>query len=187
MVPRMIPKGLVFGVCAVLLSGLLSGCGVGSRADAAKGVEEFLRAAQAHDPLGFEARIDRPALRADLRRQLMALGQQSTLEIEGGPSERALDRMIGPEAFQLVEANSGQALPAAPTTAQLALLLKPIGGGKVCLHDAKGDDCLLTFAKIGGRWRLTAMRADNPQIGGGSEPAAQDSSVQEPAAKEQVD
>lgn len=144
----------LFGVCALALSG----CGMGSRADAAKGVEAFLRAAQARDPIGFEARIDRPALRADLRRQLAEVSQQSSLEVEGGPSERALDRMIGPEAFQLVAAETGSALPAAPTAAQVALLLKPAAGGRVCLH-AEGDEtqCLLTFAKTGGRWRLTGM------------------------------
>lgn len=158
----MIRKGLVLGVCALLLSA----CGLGTRADAAKGVEAFLRAAQARDLFGFEARIDRAALREDLRRQLAAVSRESRIEVEGGPPERVLDRMIGPEAFQIVQDQTGQALPLAPNAAQIALLLKPVDGGRVCLREAAdAEACLLTFAKTGGRWRLTGMKVTPDPMG----------------------
>lgn len=138
---------------------------MGARADAAQGVEAFLHAAQTRDVIGFEARIDRRALREDLRTQLITYGQVSGLEVDGGPSQRVLDRMIAPEAFQLVEAHTGQALPNAPGAAQLALMLKPIDGGRVCLPDLTAEaQCLLTFAKTDGRWRLTGMQAMALQI-----------------------
>ena len=39
----------------------------------------------------------------------------TALDVEGGPSDFALDRMIGPDALRLVRAGTGEALTAAPT------------------------------------------------------------------------
>ena len=161
----MVRSGLAVALTA--LSMALAGCGLGTRADAAKGVERFLTAAQARDQIGFEARIDRPALRQDLRRQLAEVARGSALDIEGGPSDAALDRMIAPEAFQLVRAETGQALPSAPSSAQLAVLMKVLGAKRVCLRDLTAEErCLLTFAKGTGQrgWRLVAMQATDLQI-----------------------
>jgi hypothetical protein len=154
-----------FASALAALSVLLAGCGLGARADAAKGVERFLSAVQSGDLIAFEARIDRPSLREDLRRQLIDVGRTNGLEVDGGPSDPALDRMIGPDAFQLVEAHTGQALPEAPNAGQVALLLKPLEGGRVCLHDLTAEArCLLTFAKVRDRWRLVGMQAMDLRI-----------------------
>ncbi|WP_411288874.1 hypothetical protein [Phenylobacterium sp.] len=140
---------------------------MGTRADAAKGVERFLTAAQARDRIGFEARIDRAALRQDLRRQLIEVARANGVDIEGGPSDAALDRMIAPEAFHLVRAETGQALPSAPSSAQLVVQMKVLDGRRVCLRDLTAEErCLLTFAKGTGQrgWRLVAMQATDLQI-----------------------
>src|SRR5215469_1882625 len=102
---------------------LLAGCGLDVRADAAQGIARFLDAVRRDDHKAFEASVDRPALRADLRDQLADLGRAKDIDIDGGPSEFALDRMITPEAFRLVSARNGEPMPFAPSAAQVALLM----------------------------------------------------------------
>ena len=152
-------------VALILAAALLGGCDLGVRANAAKGVERFLAAAQAGDRAAFEAAIDRPALRADLRRQLMDLGRAEGLEVEGGPSDQALDRMITPEAFRVVQAESGEALASAPSAARLEGMMKVSDRRHACLSDAGSEGrCLLTFAKRDNTWRLVGMPATDLKI-----------------------
>lgn len=148
-------------VFAVALAAVLGGCGLGVRADAAKAVAGFLDAVHHGDRTRFEAGLDREALREDLRRQIVAVGLGSSLVVDGGPSEFALDRRITPSAFHLVEAQTGQALPLAPTPAQVAALLKVQDRSHVCLQSPKTARCVLSFAKRNGVWRLVAMPAAN--------------------------
>ncbi len=155
----------------ILAAVAVSGCDLGVRADAAKGVQTFLAAARTGDRPAFEAAIDRPALREDLRGQLIEVARAQGLEVEGGPSDFALDRMIAPEAFRLVQAETGQALPAAPSAAQLAAMMTVVDRRRVCLRDAAREDrCLLTFAKektgaaAKASWRLVGMQATDLKI-----------------------
>jgi hypothetical protein len=149
---------------SLLLLLALSGCGLDVRADAAQGIASFLDAVRRDDHRAFEAAIDRPALRSDLRDQLADLGRAKDLDIDGGPSEFALDRMITPEAFRLVSARNGEPVPMAPTSAQVALLMTVKDKSHVCLGDAAGQHCALAFAKHGGAWRLTGMRATELKV-----------------------
>ena len=157
----------VFRAAAALALALplaLGACGIDVRADAAQGIARFLDAVRRGDRAAFEKAIDRPALRADLRDQLADLGRAKDIDIEGGPSEFALDRMITPEAFRLVSAHSGEPLPIAPSAAQVALLMTVKDKTHVCLGDAAGQRCALAFAKRDGVWRLTAMRATELKV-----------------------
>lgn len=121
-------------------------------------VHALLTSSLAHDAKTFEAVLDRAAVRADLRRQLMQVAEANGLAVEGGPSDAALDRMITPHAFQLVEAASGAPLHAPPSKAQTAALIKPAGKDRVCVHDQSDRQaCLLTFAKAKDGWRLVGM------------------------------
>jgi hypothetical protein len=121
-------------------------------------VQTLLTSAWSGDPNGFEAVVDRPSVRADLRHQLLQVAQANTLSVEGGASDAALDRMISPHAFRLVEAASGAPLVAAPSRTQTAALLKSIGRNTVCVHDqTPAEACLLTFAKLKAGWRLVGM------------------------------
>jgi len=123
-----------------------------------KSVQALLASAWSQDPRGFEAAIDRSAVRADLREQLLKVAQANMLAVEGGASDAVLDRMITPYAFRLVEAQTGAPLAAAPTLAQTAALLKPLGKDRVCLHDqTPQQSCLLTFARVKDEWRLVGM------------------------------
>jgi hypothetical protein len=143
---------------------------------AADAAQALMAAAWSGDVQGFEARIDRPAVRADLRRQLQAVAQANHLAVEGGASDAALDRMITPEAFHLVAAESGQPLAAAPTRAQADALVKPAGKDRACVQGAAPEQsCLLTFAREKDGWRLVAMAPAGFVIPVATEPAKKSS------------
>lgn len=149
---------------AVLLAaGLgLAGCGRTAppvQGGAAESASRLLTAAFTGDRVAFEAEIDRAAVREDLRRQVTGLAKGAALDVDGGPSEFALDRMISPAAFRLVHAGSGEALREAPTAKQVAPLMQVLDGRHACLKDAERGGCLLTFAKGNGHWRLVGMKA----------------------------
>lgn len=151
-------------VVALSALALLSGaCSVDVRADASQGIARFLDAVRRGDRKAFEASIDRPALRSDLSNQLAEVGKASGVDV-GAPSEFALDRMIAPEAFSLVEARTGQALPTAPTAAQVAPMMKVSDPGHVCVDDPSRHRCLISFAKRDGIWRLVGMQATDLKI-----------------------
>jgi hypothetical protein len=142
----------------------LSGCDIGVRADAARAIERFLAAVHNDDRAAFEAAVDRDALRADLSDQLTELARSKGVVVEGGPSEFALDRMISPEVFRIVEAKTGQALGHAPSAAEIALIMKVRDNNHVCVGDPRKAACTLAFARRGGVWRLVGMQATDLRI-----------------------
>jgi len=142
---------------------VLSACGGGAPKGAAESASRLLAAAVAGDRAAFEAEIDRAAVRNDIRRQVAAVARGQALEIEGGPSEFALDRMISPTAIRLVHARTGQPLAKAPTVDQVAELMRELDADHACLKGRKGD-CLLTFAREDRAWRLVGMKAVDIEI-----------------------
>jgi hypothetical protein len=147
----------VAGLAAALL--VAQGCARKTPQEDASGTAQaLLAAAWSGDAKAFDATIDRPAVRADLRRQLMAVAQANMLAVEGGASDAALDRMITPDALRLAQAETGQPLAAAPTKAQAAALLAPAGKDRVCLRGAPDQaGCVLTFGREAAGWRLIGM------------------------------
>ena len=147
---------LVLALSAVALSG----CAADAPKGAAETASRLLAAALKNDRVAFEAEIDRAAVREDVRRQVSEMARGSALDVEGGPSEFALDRMISPDAVRVVDAQ-GHRLAHAPTAGEVAPLMKTVDDGKACLRDAQARDaCLLTFARGDGRaWRLVGMKA----------------------------
>jgi hypothetical protein len=152
---------------AVALSALalaLSACNGGEKTDASKDVARFLDAVRRGDRAGFDAGLNRPEIRSDLREQVKELARLKGVEVDGGPSEFAIDRMIAPEAFHLVDARTGQPLAAGPTPAQVAAMLKVRNATRVCLDDATTHACRITFAKRDGGWKLVGMPATDLRI-----------------------
>jgi hypothetical protein len=99
---------------ACLAAGL-AGCGGRSTPQgAAESASRLLAAALKGDRAGFEAEIDRAAVRDDVRRQVSQVAARDALQVDGGPSEFALDRMIGPDAVRVVKAGTEQAVTARP-------------------------------------------------------------------------
>jgi hypothetical protein len=155
MVAPMVRKCWLAALAALMLSACARKPQEAAAADAA---QTLLAAAWSGDAQRFEAAVDRPAVRADLRRQLMAVAQANALSVEGGASDAALDRMITPAAFRLVQAGAGAPLAAAPSQAQTAALLQPAGPDRACVASAgPARTCLLTFARQKAGWRLVGM------------------------------
>ena len=149
---------------AVLVVALgLTGCGGAAPQGAAESASRLLAAALKGDRVAFEAEIDRAAVRDDVRRQIADVARGSVLDVEGGPSEFALDRMISPAAIRVVHAGTGETLTAPPTPAQVAKLMREVDGSRACLRGRKGD-CLLTFAREKRDWRLVGMKAMDVEI-----------------------
>lgn len=163
--PPMLRHPVPLALAAVALAALsLSGCGGGPSQAAAESATRLLAAVMANDRPAFEAEIDRSAVRQDVRRQVTELARETALDVEGGPSDFALDRMISPDAFVLVN-SAGQALAAAPTSAQVMALMEVLDDKHVCLRSAEAPTrCLLTFGKDRNGWRLVGMQAMNLRI-----------------------
>src|SRR5258708_3375960 len=137
MVGRMLRKGSLVALSALTLS--LGAWGLDPRKAAGTDIAKFLAAVQRDDPAAIEAALDRPALRADLRDQLAALGRASGIDVGNGPSEFAMDRMITTQAIRLAEARTG--LPPTPTAAPLAPAVKMHDTTRACVLDAANDHC----------------------------------------------
>jgi hypothetical protein len=142
----------------------LGACSSGEKADASKDVARFLDAVRRGDRQAFDAGLNRPEVRSDLREQVKELARLKGVEVDGGPSEFAIDRMIAPEAFHVVDARTGQPLAAGPTPAQVAAMLKVRNATRVCLDDATTHACRITFAKRDGGWKLVGMPATDLRI-----------------------
>jgi hypothetical protein len=142
---------------ALLLT--VQACG-GSGKGAAEAVQALLAAQVQGDAKAFEAGVDRKAVRDDLRRQMIDVGRRAGLDV-GGPTDAALDRMIGIDSFHL--ALGGAPLTAPPTLGQVGAQLKTLDKGRVCLHElSPAAPCLLTFAKEAGGWKLVGLPAGHP-------------------------
>jgi hypothetical protein len=147
-----------------MLALALGACSSGEKTDASKDVARFLDAVRRGDRAAFDAGLNRPEVRSDLREQVKELARLKGVEVDGGPSEFAIDRMIAPEAFHVVDARTGQPLAAGPTPAQVAAMLKVRNATRVCLDDATTHACRITFAKRDGGWKLVGMPATDLRI-----------------------
>ena len=84
------------GFHVVALSALalaLSACGANTKTDASKDIAKFLDAARRADRQAFAAGLDRAEVQSDIRGQVVALARMKGVDIDGGPSEFAIDRI----------------------------------------------------------------------------------------------
>lgn len=144
----------------------LGACGAPPPPEAVRDVGAFLQAARGDDRMAFEARIDRPALRADLKGQLLAAPDVRALQDQlGDVGDVAVDRMLSPDSFRPLQAAAGE-LPAPGDRAAIRTRLKVLAHGRVCLRDAQKERCLLTFARQERSWKLVGMLAPAVQLRG---------------------
>lgn len=151
-------------IALIAVAGGLSGCGDTAPKGAAESAARLLTAALHNDRVAFEAEINRPAVRDDVRRQVDAMAQASALQVDGGPSEFALDRMISPAAVRVVNPQ-GQRVREPPSAAELGRLMKAVDGQRACVSEPRAPHhCVLTFARDKDHWRLVGMRALDPTV-----------------------
>ncbi|HEY8573413.1 DUF2939 domain-containing protein [Phenylobacterium sp.] len=152
----MLRIGAAIALTTISVAALAAGRGGASDDAAAQSVQAVLSAARAGDAAALEKVIDRPAVREDLRRQMVEMAQANGVLVDGGPSNLVLDRMIGPDRVRL----------AAEQVGDVEGRLKKIGKSEVCLTDESAE-CVLTFARPKGQrgWRLVGMQAPEPVAG----------------------
>jgi ABC-type amino acid transport substrate-binding protein len=153
-----------------LAAASLSACATATRFDAAGDVHALLVAIRNNDHAAFDARVDRPALKAEIESQLVRQARGSNMG--GGWQAAAIalarplasvagEALVQPETFRYA-ANYYGYTPDKPIPDRISLTagLRYIGSDQVCAAKSKNGPCLLTFTLEGGTWRLSGFDAD---------------------------
>ena len=148
----------------------LSGCATVSRYDAAGDVHALLVAIRNNDHAAFDARVDRPALKAQIESRLirearsskMSGGLQAAIIALAAPAaDIAGEALVQPETIRYA-ANYYGYTPDKPIPDRITLTagLRYIGADQVCAAKTKSGPCLLTFTLESGTWRLSNFDAE---------------------------
>lgn len=148
----------------------LAGCEQATqRYGAAQDIHAFFAAVESGDRPAFDAHIDRPALRKQLRSGIgQAIGAKVGMSGEAADvlndllgsdsADQAMDRMISPESFRIVWQNSKIPIKTTPSAWQIAPMLKITPPDQACLTKQPGsDDCVMIFKDEAGTWKLIAI------------------------------
>ena len=164
-------------LATALLAGLLGACATVPRFEAAGDIHAFLVSIRDGDREDFNAHVDRPALKTQLKSRLIAGESQS----HGAASWQALgavlagplvdvgvDALVQPETFRAVAIQLGYA-PDRPIPSQLQIsaFLRLIGDGEVCVVTRRDGPCTLVFRNEGGVWRLVGYEGDLDRLSRG--------------------
>ncbi len=164
MLPRLRP------FAALLAATTLAACATVPRFEAAGDIHAFLVAIRDADRQGFDAHVDRSALKAQLRSRLIAdqaqahgdASVQALGALLAGPLvDVGVDALVQPETFRAVAIRLGYA-PDRPIPNQLEIstLLRSIGDGEVCVVTRRDGLCTLVFRNEDGVWRLVGYEGD---------------------------
>jgi hypothetical protein len=143
------------------LAALLAGCSTVPRFEAASDIHAFLVAIRDGDRAGFDAHVDKPALKTNLRAHLLADGAQkgqasSALSFLAGPLvDLAVDAAARPEVFKLAAAEYGyDSSKPLPNSLAIAQLVHPLEGGRACVVTRSKGPCVFIFKDEEGVWKL---------------------------------
>ena len=153
------------GAILALLATAAPACATVPRYTAANDIHAFLVAVRDGDRAGFDAHVDRTALKTQLRSRLLA----ETARAQGGASLATLGALIGgplvdvavdvlvrPEVFRAQALRMGYD-PAQPLPGVFAVAtrVKPLGDGRACVVAKPQGPCVFDFTDEGGVWRLS--------------------------------
>ena len=144
----------------------LAACSTVDRFDAAGDVHALLVAIRDNDRAGFDAHVDRQALKGQIEARLMDEVRQrqpgdkwmAVAAVLAGPvADVAGEALIRPETFHAA-ANYYGYTPDRPLPGRVAIAsaLRPAGDGRVCAAKKDGP-CMLIFTREGSTWRLTGF------------------------------
>jgi len=149
---------------------LAANCVTTRRISAASDVHALLVAIRDDDQPAFDARVDRPALEAQLQTRLVDRARRADAPdawkglgvILSGPVSRAAGKvLVRPEVFRAVAEYYGyRPETPIPNVFALSAALKTLPDGRVCATRRRDGPCLLTFADEGGVWRLVGFDGD---------------------------
>lgn len=149
----------------LLLAFALCACATVARYDAAGDIHALLVAIRDDDRQAFDAHVDRPALKAQMKSRLMATAIQrggalggALAEMLGGVTDAVVDAAVQPQVFLAVaEAKGYQPSRPLPSRVAIAGSLRYLEGDRVCVTSKKDGPCLLVFRNEAGTWRLIAF------------------------------
>lgn len=147
-------------VLAVALS--LAACATVQRLDAGGDIHALLIAIRDNDKAAFDAHIDRPALKAQLKTRITAEIIRRAGPIGGvlaqsfgGVADAVIDAALQPAVFLAVaEAKGYRPSQPLPGRTAIAASLRALPDDRVCVVDKADGPCLLVFANEAGTWRL---------------------------------
>jgi hypothetical protein len=148
---------------------LAAACGVTTQLGAAGDIHAFLISIRDDDQQGFDAHVDRDALKTQLRARLIADASRnpSGLGALAAAFSRplvdvAVDGLVQPDVFQAVADYLGYSRETPiPNQIAIAEALKPIDADNVCVTRKHNGPCILVFRNESGVWRLVAFEGDS--------------------------
>jgi len=157
-----------------LAAALLSGCAETARIGAAADIRAFLISIRDGDRAAFDAHVDRPLLKEQIRARLLAAAARRGAE--GGDlaalglvlarplADSLAESLIQPDVFRAVAEYYGYR-PDAPIPGDLTIAssLRSIDEGHVCVTKGKSGPCVLDFRNEAGTWRLIGFEGDLPK------------------------
>ena len=142
----------------------LSGCATApSPLDASSDVRAFVMALRDRDLPGIEARMDRPALQAQVTGIARAMAANEIAKRAGGDlanpllerlSKQALEPAILADLARRAGLTPETVLPSRTAT---GMGLKRLADGRVCAPDPKTKACILYFGRYPSGWKLNAL------------------------------
>lgn len=151
---------------------VLFGCATLASYDAAGDIHAFLVSIRDGDRATFEAHVDRPALKEQLKARVMANlikrndGLAALGAVLAGPvADAAVDQLVQPAMFLAVaEAKGYEPSKPLPGRAALTGALRSLGDDRVCVVTKRQGPCVLDFLREDGVWKLTAFEGDLGQL-----------------------
>jgi hypothetical protein len=158
----------------LLAASLLAGCATVPRLRAADDVHALLVAVRDGDRAAFEAHVDRPALKTQLKSRLIAeAGRRGGswgvfgVSLVGPLVDVGVDVLVQPDVFRAEAIRLGyDPQTPIPSALKIAALVKPLGEGRACVQEHRGGACVLVFHDVGGEYRLSAYEGPLDRLTG---------------------
>ena len=168
----------VLRLAALLFSAVLAACATAPRFEAAGDIHAFLVAIRDGDRAGFDAHVDRPALKAQLKSRLIG-GEAQThgtgswqaigAVLAGPLVDVGVDALVQPETFRAAAIKLGFAPDRPlPNRLQIDAFLRYTGDGEVCVTTRRDGPCTLVFRNESGAWKLVGYEGDIGRLAKGS-------------------
>ena len=154
----------------VALALVASGCATVPRFEAAGDIHDFLSAIRDGDKARFDAHVDRPALKAQLKSRLIAdqasahgeASWQALGALLAGPLvDVGVDTLVQPTTFRAEALRLGYSPDRPlPNRLEITSALRQIDAGHVCIVTHREGPCTLVFRDEDGVWRLIGYEGD---------------------------
>ena len=153
-------------------------CATVPRLHAADDVHALLVAVRDGDRAGFDAHVDKAALKTQLKSRLIAGagasgGDAAALGVVliGPLVDIGVEALVRPQVFRAEALRLGyDPERPLPNTLVIASLVRPLGDGRACVSEKRGGPCVLDFTDEDGTYRLSGYEGPLDRLGGARKP-----------------